>query len=223
MIAAGLVLLAILRDPAVPDRSRPLAPVPAERDGLVLAVLGTSLTARSTWPEALAEALGRCSGRQVRLVRIARPGANSSWGRQQAAALAAARPDLVLVEFTINDADIRDGVWLEQSRENHRAMVAELRQAVPEASLALVTLNPPRGWRRLTRPFLGRYLDLYAELAAQEGIGLIDLDPVWRAALDGGAAAALVPDGLHPAPAAVARITGPALLKAIGPAVSAGC
>jgi len=138
-------------------------------------------------------------------------------------ALAAVQPDIVLIEFTINDADIRDGVWPEQSRENHRVMVAALRKAVPEVSLALVTLNPPLGCRRLTRPFLARYLDLYATLAMEEKLGLIDLDPVWRAALDKGAARKLLPDGLHPAPAGVENITIPALLAAVGPAISEAC
>ena len=229
-VGAALVLAVLIARLGLPgtgsksaDLSRPVPPVPQGAGDLVLAVVGTSLTARSAWPEAVAERLARCSGRDVRLRRFARPGANSDWGLSQVSAVAAARPGLVLIEFTINDADLRDGVSLRRSAENHRGLIAVVRQEVPEVSVALVSLNPPRGWRWLTRPLLGRYRAVYAELAATESTGFVDLDPLWRAALAEGGGAALLPDGLHPAPAAVARLVTPAMMAAVGPAVSPGC
>lgn len=224
--AAGLLLgaLAVLLPDRLPPSgaSRALPGVLPGDDGLAIAVLGTSLTAGADWPEALRGRLADCTGRAVRLARFARPGAHSGWGVAQVPRVVAARPDIVLVEFTINDADIRDGLSLARSRETHLAMIDGLRAARPGVVIGLLVLNPPRGMRSLTRPFLWRYRALYQDLAEAERLGLLDLDPLWRAAF-AKRGAALAPDGLHPTPAAVAEVAQPALSAFVLAAVAPGC
>ena len=174
-LAAGLLalpaLLAVwlLRPPApFEPRDRPLPPgPPPER----VVVLGTSLSARNDWPAALEVALAGCLGRPVAVEVIARPGATSAWGLGQVGRVAAADPDLVIVEFAVNDADILDGLWLDRSRAAHDTLVSELRALAPEARVLLMTTNHARGPRGWARPRLAAHYASYvgARAAARGG------------------------------------------------------
>lgn len=193
----------------------------ATADPLSLVVLGTSLSARNPWPEGLRARLESCRGSPVALAVVAAPGETSDWGRAQIADVLAAAPDLVLIEFTINDADLRDGVPLDRARENHAAILADLAAARPAAVPVLMALSPARGLRGAVRPFYNRYRALYAQLAAAHGAGFVDLDPAWQAALRAGDRREILPDGIHPTAAATARITLPPLATRLGPLL--GC
>lgn len=181
---------------------------PAAGQGMV--VLGTSLSHRAAWPDQLAAALPGCGLDPV--VRITRPGAGSGWGVAQLDAVAAAAPGLVLIEFAINDADIADGLWLSESRENHREIALGLRERLPEAQLVFLSTNPARGLKGVLRPRLGRFYTMAGEVAAETGAGFVDLYPLWRAAPDWRGA---LPDGLHPSDAGFAAIVLDPLIDAV--------
>jgi len=187
---------------------------------LRLAVFGTSLTAGSHWPEATAAALERCLDRPVTLIRVARPGAGSAWGLAETARVAAAAPDIVLIEFAINDADLRDGIGLEASAANHRAILAALAQARPEARLVLMTMSPAERLRGLLRPGLARHYAAYRALAAETGAGLVDLYPRWRALPQ---AARGLADGLHPTDAAAQAVILPVLVPYLARLAGGAC
>ena len=105
---------------------------------LHLVAAGTSLTSRGFWPDDLGARLGRCLGVPVVVDRVAKAGANSDWGLAQVPGIVALSPDLVLIEFAINDADMLDGVALERSRGNLRAIIAGVRDSRPEALMQQV-------------------------------------------------------------------------------------
>lgn len=162
---------------------------------------GTSLTARAPWPEDLGDTLSACLGHPVQMARVAQNGMGSAWALEQLDRVIAARPDLVLVEFAINDADLLDGVSLRRSRAQHADLLAGLRRALPDTRVLLMTMNPVSGpLRHLQRPRLGAYYGMYHELAAAHGAGLADLYPRWQAS-----GPADLPDGLHPAPGRMRR------------------
>ena len=124
---AGLLALAALllfrpggSGPATPA-DLPLAPFDRADAPARIVAFGTSLTAREGWPEALAARLEACLGHPVELIRVARNGAGSDWALGQTGAVIAARPDLVLIEFAVNDADLLDGARLAVSRAKHAA------------------------------------------------------------------------------------------------------
>lgn len=176
-----------------------------------LTAVGTSLTQRGNWTEILAQTIARCTEDAVAVERIAAAGRGSDWGVAQLDRIVAARPAIVLVEFAINDADVVDGVSIAASRRNHEEIIDRLRAANPKIKILLLTTNPvhgPRGW---VRPFIARYYRLYHEIAQAKSVGLIDLYPVWRNALAGGDREHLIPDGLHPAEAAFARVALPVI------------
>lgn len=228
VICAGLTGLAASRlaspEPVLPQhRFSANEMVAAGSDPIRIVAMGTSLTRNSRWPDDLAKELARCAGRQIEITRIAEAGANSAWGMGQAQAAAALLPDLVLIEFAINDADIRDGQSLGGALKAHRALLDAMAEASPGSRPILMTTNRAFGMRGLLRPALGAHYAQYRQLAADTDIGLIDLAPVWAAAL--GSASdrnALVPDGLHPTEAAVAEIALPVLVDEVGRRVS-GC
>jgi len=209
-------------DRAGAPEDRPAVPLPRDDKGraLRLVLLGTSLSHAQGWPETTAAALSRCIGRHVDLVRVTRPGANSAWGMTRIAEVSAARPDIVLIEFAINDADLRDGLWRASARNTHRALIARLQRARPEARVVLMTMNPAAGLRGLVRPRLGAHYRDYRDLAAETGAGLVDLYPRWRTRPrpDWG-----LEDGLHPEQAAAEAVIVPVLVPYLGVVAGADC
>lgn len=198
-VLAGMVLWASRHIPAGPPRDRDPTSRAAGPGAIGIVTLGTSLTLRATWPEALAAALQRCAGRPVTLHRHASAGANSGWGRDQAAAVAGRAPDLVTIEFAINDADLVDGVGRSTAMANLEAIVARLRATDPEVRIVLLTTNPATGLGRLTRPRLARHYADYHDLAERLDLGLVDGRARWPDA-DREANRAAIRDGVHPDP-----------------------
>jgi lysophospholipase L1-like esterase len=215
--AIGLVVLVALmihaRDDLWSPIDRPAGPLPPGDGPLRITAFGTSLTARSPWPDALAARLAACLGRPVTIERVAQPGAGSDWGLAQVETVIATRPDLILMEFAINDADIGNGLWLRDSIATHESILTRLAAALPGTRVVLMTMNPSVGWRAAYRPRLPAYYETYAALADRHGAGLIDLYAIWRRLPDLRAA---IPDGLHPSEAAALDLIPPAVAAALG-------
>jgi acyl-CoA thioesterase I len=172
---------------------------------LTVVALGTSLTAGGTWVEALPAALGARIGRRVRAVNLGRSGATSRDGLELVDRVIQVDPDVVLIEFAINDAAIHRRVSLRQSVENLTTIVARLKDGAARARLYLMTMNPAVGARRPLRWRLPRYHAAYSTLAAHEGTGYIDNLPAWQA-LPKAALRRAIPDGVHPSPEFAARV-----------------
>jgi lysophospholipase L1-like esterase len=216
---------ALLASAAASDapRDRPLPPwSTAAGHPLHIVAFGSSLTAGGTWPGDLARALEACLQGQVTLEVIAAPGAGSSWGLETVDRVRATAPDLVLLEFAINDADLRDGVGLSRSARQHREILRDLLGDAPQRRVLLMTMNPVSGLiRKLQRPRLGRYYALYPDLAAEADTGLVDFATRWQA--DPEHLRASLSDGLHPRPEAASALMVPLLLQAIAGARGAHC
>jgi lysophospholipase L1-like esterase len=206
------------QDPAVPQhRFSETEVLPTGQAPIRIVALGTSLTRNALWPDDLARALTVCSGRPVLVTRIAEVGENSAWGLTQVQAVAAMKPDLVLIEFAINDADLRDGQSLDAALDAHQQLLDALAAEAPAARPVLMTMNRAFGLRGLLRPWLRAHDAQYRRLAAERHIGLIDLAPLWAAAPGTGQdGALLLPDGLHPTDAAVAHVAFPTLVTELG-------
>ena len=208
--------------PALPA-DLPLAPFGTPGAPARIVAFGTSLTARAGWPEALAARLEACLGHPVALVRVAESGRGTGWALEQTGRVAAARPDLVLVEFAINDADLLGGEGLAASRANHERLLDALAAGLPGVPVLLMTMNPVAGpVRQLQRPFLADYDTMLRDLAAERGLALADLAPRWQAAIAADPALR-PPDGLHPDPAAAAAVAAAPLAALIGAAAGRAC
>lgn len=214
-LAVAGPLLRLLPGPG----NRTLSPVALPDHPLRIAALGTSLTVRAAWPDRLQAALQACApGASVQ--RFAKAGARSDWGLAEAEAVLASRPDLVIVELAMNDADLTDGLMPWTSGATHRALLARLAAVRPAPRVILLTVNPVRGWRSVTRPFLPLYQRAYGPLADESGAGLVDGLSLWQAR---GVDAAAVPDGVHPDPGIEAQVLAPALVAAVAQAYGVTC
>lgn len=208
MIHAAVVLLMVGVHP--PDSFAQPQPASAMR----VVTFGTSLTARGGWQDELSAALNRCLGTEVDVINLGKSGAASDWGVQAVESVIAAKPDIVLIEFSVNDAALHRGVRLEQSRANIRTIVSKIREAHPQAKIYLMAMSPVLGWRGLLRPFLDGYYDSYLPLSKELNVGFIDHRPAWRALGDAELRSAIA-DGAHPDPAVARKIIVPRIVQSI--------
>ena len=220
-IMAGIGALAVLAGlwlvwPADPGPAADRAlPRPLPEGALTIVAFGTSLTAPpQSWPDRLGPALAICRGAPVRMHRVAGPGMGSDWGMGQTEAVAALSPDLILMEFVINDADLSDGVPVRHAAENHAKIVSNIAENAPSAQVALMTMSPAQGLRGWIRPWLPDHYRAYRRLAADLDLGLLDVYPRWLALPP--AARGLDADGLHPDPAIAETVILPTLLAYLG-------
>lgn len=193
---------------------------PPNTSGPHMVIMGTSLTARYDWPALVVAAVNQCLSDQahapVELTLIAKAGETSTWGLGQVAALTQAAPDILWLEFTINDADVRRRVSLSEALANHTALIAAARRAHPNVTIGLLSLNTALGPRAWLRPRLRAHMAQYDDMAAADpGVHRIDTGPAWSAALASRDSATLLPDGLHPTVQAAQTINVPPLTDAL--------
>lgn len=183
---------------------------------------GTSLTAGGAWTTQLTEALEQRFPGLVRTFNGAGPGQHSGWGCENLdARVIAHAPDVVFLEFAVNDAVARFHLTPEQARANLDAMIDRIRAARPDCEFILQVMSPvidrPQGhdgWR----PTLPECQENYRRVAAERGFLLIDHMPAWTRLLEADEAAfrEWVPDGLHPIAPGYKELVTPTILRALG-------
>ncbi len=182
-------------------------------DGRVrIAALGTSLTSRGVWLEQLPQALQPLLGCAVHALKFASSGASSRFGIGQVENVLEAAADVVTIEFATNDAAVHRGVSLQESEANITTIVRRLRGASAPPKIYLMIMGPVLGARRILRPRLARYYEVYSSIAEQETVGLIDTRSAWRA-LSCADLRRSLPDGLHPTSAAELRQIVPCVAR----------
>ena len=143
----------------------------------------------------------------------------------------AVAPDVVLLEFAMNDAhtyehapDARDaGIDIAESAANLETLIDRIRAALPRCDIWVQTMNPAfdvpgnnhGGSRRADLPACYQG---YREVAQRKGVGLIDNYAVWEelAVSDPERVRALIPDGVHPSPRANREVVVPNMLAQMG-------
>lgn len=183
---------------------------------------GTSLTAAGAWTRLLTEELNARFPGQVTARNSGGPGMHSGWGLQNIdARVIAHQPDVVFIEFSINDAVERFNLKPEKTKENLNQMIDRIRAARPQCEIILQVMNPvvgkpegDSGWR----PNMTLYQDNYREVAAERKLLLIDHMPAWTSLLetDEKTFREYVPDGVHPKEPGCQRIMMPELRRKLG-------
>jgi acyl-CoA thioesterase I len=185
-----------------------------EQKPMKVAALGTSLTHNGGWLKPLEHQLSGCLEQSVDVIDFGRNGATSDWGIEILDEVIHAQPDVVLIEFSVNDAAWFKGISLRQSRENVQRIVRTLKKAQPHVKIFLMTMSPSFGPRAWIRPQIDAYHHVYRVLADELGVGYIDNLPTWQN-LTKRELRAQIPDGLHPMPEWAGRIVVPAIAGAI--------
>ncbi|MBI1371270.1 MAG: SGNH/GDSL hydrolase family protein [Phycisphaera sp.] len=183
---------------------------------------GTSLTAAGAWVKQVEAALSERYPGKVKVTNSGGSGQNSRWGLANLQTkVIDQKPDLVFIEFAINDAVARFDLPLDEARKNLETMLDRIAKDLPDCVVVLQVMNPminyPEG-HRSHRNNLDGYYQMYRDVAAERKLGLVDHAPSWKPVYDQGEAAfkKLAPDGLHPNAEGCTRIVTPDILKALG-------
>jgi lysophospholipase L1-like esterase len=161
------------------------------REPLIVCLLGDSIAAgynasgsmgRAPFQPAFGDLVGRELeveyGSHVTVQNLAVAGWTSDQGLDAVEQVSAARPNLVIIAFGMNDAGYADP---RDYGANIRAMIAEIRLAVPGAEFVLVSSmlpNPEWHYPQLSR-FDG-YRDQLIDLCGA-GVALADVTTLWKA------------------------------------------
>ena len=113
----------------------------SEQKMMIVAAFGTSLTNGAGWLQPLQVQLAHCLGRQVTVLDFGRSGATSEWGVATVGEVIRSQPDVVLIEFSANDAAWFKGLSLPRSRENTTKIIQAIRRARPQAKIFLMAMS----------------------------------------------------------------------------------
>lgn len=183
---------------------------------------GTSLTAGGAWVPQLSGILEKRFPGLVSFANGAKSGEHSRWGvKNLDARVLAQHPDVVFLEFSVNDATARFDISVDEARRNLETMIDRIREANPKTDIILQVMNPvidrPPGHAG-HRPDLALYQDVYRQVGRERGLLVIDHMPAWTALLESDEKTfrSYVPDGLHPQSKGYSEIVVPEILRRLG-------
>lgn len=188
-----------------------------------LVIYGTSLSKSGAWVPQLQTALESRYPGLVKLTNSARGGQHSGWGVENVdAAVVAMKPDVVFIEFAINDAVTRFNLSLDDVRRNLDTILDRITRALPGCEIIPQIMNPGLG-RPEGHPSHRRnqaaYEQLYRDAARKRGLRLIDHSMAWNDLLRREGEAGFkkyVPDSVHPSADGYATFVLPTLARSIG-------
>ena len=201
----------------------------AEKSGLVtnlesgkqqtIVTYGTSLTAGGAWVKQLQQALDSSYPRKAKVINSGKGAMWSKWGVDNLdQRVIEKNPDMVLIEFAINDAFLRYKTSVKQAQNNLENMTERILKAHPKCEIILMVMNPPIGAHLERRPKIKEYYQMYREVAKERKFLLIDHYPNWEKILnkDADLFNKYVPDGIHPGPEGCKEVITPKMIKALG-------
>lgn len=188
-----------------------------------IVVYGTSLCALPdgtlTWPAMLQDSINAIYPDAVEVINSARSAMWSTWGVQNLdEKVLSKKPDMVLIEFGMNDAYLPYHTSLEVCRINVEYMIDRIKEANPQCEIVLQIMNMPIREHLEKRPHINAYYDVYRKIARKRKLKLIDHYAYWTGILKQGEEEFLkyVPDGIHPRALAWKTYTVPFILKELG-------
>ena len=140
----------------------------------------------------------------------------STWGVQNLEdSVLKKQPDVVMIEFAINDASYLNETSAELTQLNLQYMVDRIKIFDPDCEIILQIMNMAIGKSATYRPNLEAYYDMVREIAQKEDLLLIDHYPNWENILTKGEDYFLkfVPDGLHPNKIASVEMIAPYIFE----------
>jgi lysophospholipase L1-like esterase len=170
-------------------------------------VYGTSVTINGQWSKEMEAYFETLYPGQVNFFNSAKAGMHSNWGvKNLKERVLDKKPDLVFLEFSINDAATKHGISIQNSQRNLDTMVRMLREQNPQAELVLQTMNPAWDSPHVSktygsdRPNLEDYYEVNRRYARVHELPLVDNYLVWKKIMDEEPERyqEMVPDGIHP-------------------------
>ncbi|QDH81222.1 SGNH/GDSL hydrolase family protein [Echinicola soli] len=190
------------------------------KDQLVV-VYGTSLSSGErggAWMGEVSRQLNARYDGHLDYILSGKGGMWSTWGVQHLEdSVIAKHPDVVIIEFAINDAFEDYHTPLSVSELNLRYMVDRIKLSDPSCEIILQVMNMPVGTSAEYRPALGSYYQMYRRVARSMGLLLVDHYANWQKILDQGREEFLeyVPDGIHPSNKSGREIIAPKIIETL--------
>lgn len=180
--------------------------------------IGTSLTS-SAWPGLMQTWLKSEAPdpNDVTVVNLGIGASNSqSGGINILANIKAQNPDTVFMEFSINDA-FYASITQQISADNHNFIINDLRAHNPDIEIIIQTMNNPIDRHLTARPEIAAYYQVARDVAAAQGLLLIDHYPNWLEVYNSDPTTwdSYVPDGIHPNSTGHQNVMMPELQQAL--------
>ena len=217
----GLTVASFASAAAPPATPRFITALRAGRPQQVV-IYGTSLSKGGAWgPQLQATFDARFPG-LVTLTNSARGGQHSGWGATHVdSGVVALKPDVVFIEFAINDAVTRFDLSLDTIRRNVDTILDRIATVLPTSEVILQIMNPAFGkaeGESAHRRNQDAYQQIYRDAAKRRGLLLVDHSLAWNhllATAGEPAVKKLIPDGVHPNVEGWRRIVSPTLHRAL--------
>jgi lysophospholipase L1-like esterase len=179
---------------------------------------GTSLTEMGGWVDLVRTKLTDKYGDKVRVINGAKSAMWSGWGVDNLDERVLAHdPDLVILEFAVNDAFLDYQTDVAKSRANMENMIGRIKKHNRKCEIIIMVTNPMMDVHLQRRPDYLSYYEEFRRIARENKFRLIDTFPEWKELLDLDPKTYidLVPDMIHPGPAGSLLVTVPAVLNAL--------
>jgi lysophospholipase L1-like esterase len=214
----ALVTAGVMAGHAAEPRLTPLFRNLEAGEKQTVVVYGTSLTLFGAWAVAMQGWFNTNYPGQVTFTNSGGSGMNSEWAvTNLQSKVLSHQPDLVLLEFSFNDAHQSFALPIGRSWTNLNTVMQGIRAQSTDTTVLLQTMNVPwdaPGNPALSnRPQLEAFNDNYRQFAQADDTPILDHYPVWQSLqqTDPALFQTYIPDGAHPSEAASLAITWPAL------------
>ena len=128
------------------------------------------------YQDLLLQHLKETYSQNITLTNLAVGGTSTPWGISRIPDVVAAKPDLVILAFGMNDSSGRSAA---EYKSNIAEMIESTREASPETEFILIaTMLGNSDWVTLKHDLFPQYRDALAELV-QPGIALADMTSIW--------------------------------------------
>jgi len=180
---------------------------------------GTSLTAVGAWVGQFDVLLEEHFPGKAKVVNGAQGGANSAWGVNSLdEKVLKHKPDVVFIEFAINDSVAKRKVSISKARENLNNIIDRILEQNSKCEIILSTMNVPVGHTGLMRPQIKDYYQMYRDVSKERKFQLIDHYVSWNKLLKANPKMYVkyVPDLIHPVYEGALKIILPKLIDELG-------
>lgn len=128
------------------------------------------------YQDLLLQHLQKVSSPYVTLTNLAVGGTSTPWGLTRIPDVVAAKPDLVILAFGMNDSSGRP---VDEYKSNIVGMIKSVRETLPDAEFILVaTMLGNADWVTLKQDLFPQYRDALASLV-EPGVALADMTSIW--------------------------------------------
>ncbi len=205
---------------------------------ITIVTMGTSLTGGAyRWPDIMMDDwLNKEYPGQVTLFNeavgassssVGPDGNNNLSGLGKLPVVISHNPDVVFIEFAINDAYLPYHISLADSKKNLEKIISSILKANPGTEIILATMNSCKDTPTVmdansSRPNLNRYYQGYRKVAEAHNFIILDFYPVWLNLMQNDPARfdRFAPDGIHPSLEGYRSVLLPLLRKVLDSDIS---